>query len=166
MQTSNTIISEIINLTLLNDKRCKALFDIIQNDILGEGDYGFTISPYVANIKNTSTWLSPVTIDFTKYLNEQKQKEFAETENNKLQQMENEFYNENKNIKKNKNIIKNDELINNNYKIENNNKNIKLNKNKNNKEDEDLQTALLLSLQQEDDDADLQAILLQSVTDK
>lgn len=34
------VLQDILNLTVLTDRRCKGLFDIIQADILSEGDYG------------------------------------------------------------------------------------------------------------------------------
>ncbi len=35
-----------MNLTVLAEKRCKGLFDVVITDILGKGTYGFDISPY------------------------------------------------------------------------------------------------------------------------
>eukprot|EP01119_Soliformovum_irregulare_P021753 TRINITY_DN730_c0_g1_i1.p2 TRINITY_DN730_c0_g1~~TRINITY_DN730_c0_g1_i1.p2 ORF type:complete len:246 (-),score=75.07 TRINITY_DN730_c0_g1_i1:10-747(-) len=54
--TTPHVFQEIINLTILNDRRCKALVDTIKNDILGEGAYGFGVASYQLNTEGSSTW--------------------------------------------------------------------------------------------------------------
>lgn len=46
----------IQNLTQLNDKRCKGLFDMIITDLFKNGASMYTIAPYVPTIEGTSSW--------------------------------------------------------------------------------------------------------------
>jgi len=73
------ILQHLQNLTVLNDHRCKGLFDIIQNDILGTGYYGFSIANYHPNTEGTCTWiLSDVKLNFNDILEEKRKAEALE----------------------------------------------------------------------------------------
>lgn len=47
---------DIMHITVLAERRCKGLYDIILSDILSKGGYGFDVSPYSFSLERSSLY--------------------------------------------------------------------------------------------------------------
>lgn len=51
---------DIMNITVLAERRCKGLFDIILSDIVAKGAYGFDVSGYSFSMELSSLHCTPL----------------------------------------------------------------------------------------------------------